>query len=132
MKLALFVIVNATAVAIAAWFFDGIRVTGSDILDSPRYDRWLTVAIVGVILGVVNRTVGSLAKLLTLPAIILTLGIALLVVNALMLLLTSKIAHALDLGFSVHGFWTAVGGAFVISLTTMILGALLPDPDDNK
>jgi putative membrane protein len=130
-KLALFVIVNATAVSIAAWFFEGIRVTGSGILDSPRYDRWLTVAIVGAILGLVNHTVGSVAKLLALPAIILTLGLALLVVNALMLLLTSKIAHALDLGFTVHGFWTALGGALVISITTMVLGALLPDPDDK-
>lgn len=130
MRLILFVVVNATAVSVAAWFFDGIRVTGSGIVDSPRYDQWITVAIVGVILGVVNRTVGSLTKLLALPAIILTLGLALLVVNALMLLLTGKIAHALHLGFHVDGFWTAVGGALVISLTSMVLSALLPDPDD--
>lgn len=130
MRVVLFVVVNAAAVSVAAWFFEGIRVTGSGIVDSPRYDRWITVAIVGVILGVVNRTIGSIAKLLALPAIILTLGLALLVVNAFMLLLTGGIAHALHLGFTVHGFWTAVGGALVISLTSMVLSALLPDPDD--
>jgi putative membrane protein len=130
-RIILFIVVNATALSIAAWFFDGIRVTGSGFVDNHRYDEWITVAIVGAILGLVNRTVGSVAKLLALPAIILTLGLALLIVNALMLLLTSKIAGALDLGFSVHGFWTAVGGGFVISLTTMVLSALLPDPDDK-
>ncbi|MCL2544172.1 MAG: phage holin family protein [Nocardioidaceae bacterium] len=128
MKYVLFVVVNAAAVAVAAWMFAGITVSGSGILHSPRADHWLTVAIVGVILGLLNKTLGALVKVLALPFVILTLGLGLLVINALMLLLASRIAQALNLTFHVHGFWTAVGGGLVISITCMVLEALLPDP----
>jgi putative membrane protein len=49
------------------------------------------------------------------------------VTNALMLLLTSKIADTFNLEFHVEGFWTAVFGAIVISITSMIVESLLPD-----
>ena len=57
----------------------------------------------------------------SLPLIVLTLGLMLLVVNALMLMLTSWIAGSLDLGFHVDGFWMALWGSIVISLASMIL-----------
>ena len=59
-----------------------------------------------------------MVKLLSLPFIILTLGLLLFVINALMLLLTSELAEALDLGFRVDGFWTAVVGSIVISIVS--------------
>ena len=55
------------------------------------------------------------------------LGLMLVVTNALMLLLTSKIADWLDIGFHVEGFWTAVGASIVISLTSIVIDAVLPD-----
>jgi putative membrane protein len=64
---------------------------------------------------------------LSIPLIVVTLGLFLLVINALMLLLTSKIADTLDLGFHVDGFWTAVGGALVISVVGIVVDAVLPD-----
>jgi putative membrane protein len=56
----------------------------------------------------------------------------LLVVNALLLLLTGWIADLLDVGFHVDGFWPAVGGAIIISITTWILDAIVDvgDRDD--
>ena len=60
------------------------------------------------------------------PLIVLTLGLMLFVINALMLLLTSWIAGQLDLGFHVDGFWTALWGSIVISLASAILEAILP------
>jgi putative membrane protein len=60
---------------------------------------------------------------LTLPLIILSLGLFLIVVNALLLELTSYLVT----GFSVAGFWPAVGGAVVISLVTMILNVWTSD-----
>ena len=116
------VVVNALALAVAAWLFDGISVSGEDTAHKA-----LTLLGVGVVFGLVNAIVAPIIKLLSLPFIILTLGLLLLVINALMLMLTSSIANALDLGFHVDGFWTAVGGSIVISVTSTILGAVLDD-----
>ncbi len=112
--------VNAAALAAAAWIFDGIKV-GSPGGDTS--DRVVTLLLVAAVFGVVNAIITPIVQLLSLPFIILTLGLFLLVVNALMLLLTEEIAQALDIDFQVNGFWTAVGGALVISLVGMALNA---------
>jgi len=70
-----------------------------------------------------------IVNLLSLPLIVLTLGLMLLVVNALMLLLTSSIADSVGLGFHVDGFWVALFGSIVISVASMILEAIFPDHD---
>ena len=116
------VVVNAIALAIAAWLFDGITVRNSELANEA-----LTLLAVGLVFGLVNAVVAPVVKLLSLPFIILTLGLLLLVINALMLLLTSEIADALDLGFRVAGFWTAVFGSIVISIASAVLGAILED-----
>ena len=67
--------------------------------------------------------------LFTLPLFIVTLGLFTLVVNALMLLLTSWLADQLDLSFHVDGFWTAVLGGLVVSVVSWALHLVLPDAD---
>jgi putative membrane protein len=66
-------------------------------------------------------------KLLSLPFIVLTLGLALIVINALMLLLVSEIAGEVDLAFRVNGFWTAFFAAIVISLVSAAMNLVLSD-----
>lgn len=129
MRLLLYVVVNAAALAVAAWLLDGITVTESGVFLSERDDRWVTLALVGGILGLVNAIVKPVVKLVSLPLILLTLGLALLVINALMLLLTSGIAGALDLGFHVDGFWTALLGSIVITLVTWGVDSVIGDDD---
>lgn len=124
MRFVVWVVVNAGAVALAAWLFNGITVTAS----TPGH-RLLTLIAVGVIFGIISSFLKPVLTVLSIPLIILSLGFFLLVLNALMLMLTSKIAGGLGLGFHVDGFWTAVFGAIVISLASMLLEALLPDPD---
>jgi putative membrane protein len=124
MRLLVRLAVNALALGTAAWLFSDITVTGS-----TSTGRMLTLVVVGAIFGLVTALVRPVVRLLSLPLIILTLGLMLLVINALMLLLTSTIADALDLGFHVEGFWTALGGSIVISVASMVLEAVLPDPD---
>lgn len=123
MKFILLVITNALALGLAIWLFEDITLTGSD-----RTDKLISLAIVGAILGIINSVVRPIVRLLSLPLIILTLGLMLLVINALMLMLTSWISEQLDLGFHVEGFWTAVFGGIVVSIATMIIESLLPDP----
>ena len=121
MKFVLWLVVNAAALGVAVWLFDGITLT-ADTTGS----RIVTLLVVGAIFGVVTSVVRPIVNVLSIPLIILTLGLFLLVTNALMLLLTSKLADTFGLDFHVDGFWTAVFGALVISIASMILESLLP------
>lgn len=114
------VIVSAGALAVAAWIFDGIRITGED-----DTERVVTLLVVAAIFGAINAFLAPVVKLLSLPFIILTLGLALIVINACMLLLATWIAEQVDLGFVVDGFWTAAGGAIIVSLVTAALNLVL-------
>jgi putative membrane protein len=118
------VLVNACALAVAAWIFDGIRV-GGPAMDTS--DRLLHLAIVAALFGLVNAFLAPVIKLLSLPFIIVTLGLMLIVINALMLLLVSEIADAVDLRFVVDGFWTAFWAAIVISLVSAAMNLVLDD-----
>ena len=120
------VLVNACALAVAAWIFDGIRI-GGPAMDTS--DRLLHLAIVAALFGLVNAFLAPVIKLLSLPFIIVTLGLMLIVINALMLLLVSEIADAVDLRFAVDGFWTAFWAAIVISLVSAAMNVVLDDDD---
>ena len=114
--------VNALALGAATWLLDGITLSGG-----TDTDKVLTLVVVGAIFGVITSFVRPVVRLLSLPLIVLTLGLMLLVINALMLLLTSAIAEGIDLGFHVDGFWTALWGSIVISIASIILEAIFPD-----
>jgi len=118
------VLVSALSLGAAAWLFDDIEVRGHDTAK-----QLFTLLGVALIFGLVNAVVAPVVKVLSLPFIILTLGLLLLFINAFMLWLTSRIAESLDLGFRVDGFWTAVLGALVISVVSAVLNAIVIDKD---
>jgi putative membrane protein len=113
---------NAVAVAAASWLVAGITLEGA-----TTARRAVTLLIVAAIFGLVNAVVKPVVKLLSLPFIVLTLGLLLIVINALMLLLTSWITDKLDVQFHVDGFWPALLGALVITVVGMLLNAVLPE-----
>lgn len=115
---------NAGALAVAIWLLEDITLTG----DSTANKAW-TLILVALVFGLVNFLVKPLVKLLTFPLFILTLGLITLVVNALMLLLTSWLSDQLGLSFHVDGFWTAVLGGLIISVVSWALNVVLPDGD---
>ncbi|MFI8963227.1 phage holin family protein [Streptomyces sp. NPDC053493] len=115
---------NAGALGVAIWLVQDITLTG----DSTGKKAW-TLILVALVFGLVNFLVKPVVKLLTFPLFILTLGLITLVVNALMLLLTSWLAEQLDLSFHVEGFWTAVLGGLIISVVSWALNVALPDGD---
>ena len=87
-----------------------------------------TLLLAGAILGVVNFAVRPLVILLTLPAVLLTLGVALLLVNALMLWLTSRIVA----DFYVGGFWSTVAGALIVwAVNVALRRARRPPPEPD-
>jgi putative membrane protein len=78
---------------------------------------------------VVSSFVKPIVTFFSIPFIILTLGLFLLVINALMLMFTAWIAGVLDIGFHVNGFWNAVLGSIVITLVNWGIGATLLKDD---
>jgi putative membrane protein len=114
MKLVVWLLTNVLAVWVAAWIVPDIRFEGQN---QGLAEYWPTLAGVGVILGLVSSLVKPVVKFLSFPIVILTLGLFLWVINALMLELTAWLAGQLDLGFKVGDFfWSALLGALVISL----------------
>lgn len=115
---------NTVALAIAVAIFDGIRVGSAS---TGNVEDLVTLVLVGVVLGVINAVIAPLAKLLSLPFIIVTLGLFLLLVNAAMLWLTAELADLFDLAFQVDGFWTYVFGALVISIVVLAVRAAVDE-----
>lgn len=115
-------IVNALALWVATRIVPGVTYTGG------------VVPILGVALvfGVVNATLRPLLKILTFPIILITLGIFALVINGLMLMLTSALSDALGLGFHVTGFWSAFWGALVVSIVSMLLSMFISDSSRDE
>jgi len=117
-------IANACGLAVAAWMFSGITVTGD-----TTTDRVVTLVVVALIFGVVLEFVRPIATFFSIPFLIVTLGLFFFVVNALMLMLTGWISDQFNLGFEVDGFWTAVWGGIVISIVASLVGMILPTPE---
>jgi putative membrane protein len=118
---------TAAAVAVAALLLDGISFEGPDSGTEELREKVLPLLAVALIQGGITVFVKPLLKLLSFPLIILTLGLFLLVINAAVLRLTGFVAGELDLGFTVTGWWPAIGGAIIITLTTWALDAVLDD-----
>lgn len=128
MRIILRLLTTALGVAVAAWLLDGIRFTGGPKQGMEEVQHNLVpLLIVAGILGIVTSFVKPVLTFFSIPLIILTLGLFLLVINALMLMLTSSLADALDIGFRVKGFWTAVGGSIVITLVTWAVDSFAGD-----
>jgi putative membrane protein len=108
-------LVNAAALWVATRIVPGVTFDGGLI-------PFLAVALV---FGVINATLRPLTKILTFPLILVTLGIFALVVNGLMLWLTSSLSSSLGLGFHVSGFWAAFFGALVVSIVSALLSLTL-------
>ena len=113
MRLILKLLINAAALWVA-----GNLVTGID-LDG---DFW-TILLVALVFGLINTIIKPVLKLLSLPVIILSLGLFALVINAAMLGLTAAITDAL----SVADFWSALLGAIVISVVSAVLNVFVKD-----
>jgi putative membrane protein len=110
-------LVNAAALWAATRIVPGVSYVGG----------WVPFFGVALIFGVVNAVVGPVAKILSIPLIVLSLGLFLLVVNGLMLWLTAALSSALDLGFRVNGFLAAFLGALVVTVVSAVLSMAVRD-----
>lgn len=110
MNLLIKIIVTALLVVILSHFMPGVRIAG-----------FTTALIVAVVLGLLNIFIKPIIVFFTLPVTVLTLGLFLLVINALMVLLCTKIVD----GFEVDGFITAFIFSIVLSVLQSVMNLIL-------
>jgi putative membrane protein len=97
--------VNVLALIVVDWLFDGVTIVG-----------WTSLLIGAAVLGFGNAVIKPILAILTLPLIIVTLGLAYFAINVLMLALAEWIAP----DFSIDGFWTYVGATIVVWLVNFL------------
>lgn len=120
MQLVIRIISNAFALWVATLLLSGVNVISSGAQNIVAF------LIGGAVLAGVNMIVRPIVKTLSLPLYILTLGLFFLVVNALMLMLTSWISNQIGTGVTVDGFWWAVAGGIVIAVVNWVIDLVVP------
>ena len=103
---------TTAAIVATAYLLDGIQVSG-----------FFSAIFAAAVLGILNALLRPIALLLSLPIIILSLGLFTFIINALML----KLASGLIPGFSVYGFWTAIFGSLLISFISWLLNSFISE-----
>jgi putative membrane protein len=110
-------VANIAALAVADWLFSGVSIDG-----------WGPLLIGAAVLAIANTIVKPILTLLTLPLVIITLGLAYFGINVLMLALAEWIAP----DFSIDGFWTYVGATIVVSIVNWALYGLFGLREGSK
>ena len=121
MHVLLRLLINAAALWVATRLVSGISYTGDGV----------SLFGVALVFGVLNVLIRPLLFFLSLPFLILTLGLFTLVLNAVMLLITSAASDALGLGFRVEDFWAAFLGGLVVSVVSFVL-SMFVSTDDHE
>jgi putative membrane protein len=122
MSLLLRLAVSAVALAVATAVVPGIELTTGSLSS-----KVLTLVAVALIFGVVNAVLKPIVKVVGCAFYVLTLGLIALVVNGLLLWLTSWVAGKLKLPFHITGFWPAFWGAIIVSVVGWLLGIGIRD-----
>jgi putative membrane protein len=117
MRFLLRLLVTAVSLWVAVAIVPGIVHTGP----------WYSLIGVALVFGVVNAVIRPILKVLTCPLVLLTLGLFIFVLNALMLWLTGAISDALGLGFRVTGFVPAFLGGLVVGIVSTVLNVFVRD-----
>ena len=104
-------LINAAALWVAIQLVDGIDHRGSP---------W-SLLFVALVFGALNASIRPLLTLLSLPILILSLGLFIFVINAVMLLMTGWVSGLLGLGFYVDGFWDAFVGGLIVTVASLLL-----------
>ena len=120
MRFVIRVLITAVAMLVATWLLPGIEVTAG-----TTWHKVATLVVVALIFGVINAVLKPIIKVLGCFFYIITLGLIGLVVNALLLWLTSWVAGKLNLPFHITGFWPAFWGAIIIGVVSWLLSITL-------
>ena len=115
-------VIIAVSLVVAAWLIPDITIEGTN--------GWVTVGVMAAVLGFVNAVIRPILAFFSCGCIVLTMGLFMLVINAITLSLSSWIATELfGVGFYVDGFWPAILGSIVVSIVSFFLSLFLIDED---
>jgi putative membrane protein len=117
MKFLLKILVSSIAVIFASYLLPGVHIDG-----------FTTAILVAIVLSFLNTFIKPVLIILTIPVTIFSLGLFLLVINALIIMLVAKFVT----GFSVDGFWWALLFSIILSLITSVLDSLVKKSDKEK
>jgi putative membrane protein len=122
-------LISAIAVIITAYFLDGVTIGDNQFYNSgpPELNKFSTALLVAVVLAFLNTIVKPILTILSLPITFFTLGLFLLVINALIILFADKLV----VGFKVNGFWTALWFSIVLWIVSGFL-ELIKGKDESK
>ncbi|HET7636722.1 MAG TPA: phage holin family protein [Candidatus Limnocylindria bacterium] len=109
------ILINAAALWVAVQIVPGISFSG----------EWWKLLLVAIAFSLLNTYLRPILRILAIPITLMTFGLFLLVINALMLLLTSAISEQLRLGFSVQDFLAALLGAIVVAIAGLLLSIIV-------
>lgn len=115
--------VNAIALWVAVQIVPGLDHVG---------ESGLSLLLIALIFGLVNALVRPIIVLLTCPLIVLTMGLFILIVNAVMLSITAWLSNMFGLGLVVEGFWPTFWGALVISIVSSVISLLVKDEREER
>jgi putative membrane protein len=127
MHLLIRAVLTAAALAVATWLVPGIVLGPGSTLAKVG-----TLLAVAVIFGLVNAIIKPIVKMVGCLFYVLTLGLIALVVNGLLLWLTSWVAGKLSLPFHITGFWPAFWGAIIVGIVGWLLGVLVREPKNEQ
>ena len=123
-------LISAIAVIITAYFLDGVTIGNNQFYNSgpPELNKFTTALLVAIVLAFLNTIVKPILTILSLPITFFTLGLFLLVINALIILFADKLVD----GFKVDGFWTALWFSLVLWGVNGILELLKGKEEKNN
>ena len=109
---------NVAALYVAAWLLSGVTYG----------DKWWSLLVAAAVFTIVNAWVKPVVAVLSIPFIIVTLGIFYFLINVLMLYVTDWLVT----DFEIRTFWWGALGAIIVSIVNGILHPLLPDPNERR
>jgi len=122
MKFLIRLVITAVALWVAVQLVPGITHVGPPA----------QLLVVALVFGVLNAAIRPVLLMLTCPLVLITLGLFIFVLNALMLWMTAALSQALELGFRVDGFLPALIGGLVVGVVSTVLNILVGDRDEKK
>ncbi|MEP7023116.1 MAG: phage holin family protein [Actinomycetota bacterium] len=127
MKALIRVLITAASLAVAT-----IALPGIELRAGTNLSKVVTLIVVALIFGVVNAVLKPIAKVVGCLFYVLTLGLIGLVVNGLLLWLSSWVAGKLSLPFHITGFWSAFWGAIIVGIVGWLLNLFVGDRDFGR
>lgn len=130
------VVVNACAIWVAAWILPGVAIDGNPVVEGqtgPIPATIISYLVIGLIFGLANAFIKPLLSFVSAPITCLTLGLFSIVINAIMLALTSWLSGFTPFEFTIDAFFpSAIFAAIIVSIVSALLGWLVPEKSSTR